>query len=249
MIATSGTISKERLATSDGIEIISVRVFKDWKFQGGKMKRGLFMLLILLLIIFSVACSSSVEPDAGKAVNTEEVVESEAAEEVKDVEKERETEQLAVEPKEPEGAEERKAQGLSYFDGEILETEKLKVKITDKKVLQPGDQGNEWGEKPLFVIWAEVTNKVGVELDIDAVNTIRFVFKAIQDNKEDYINTLTGIYLSDVPDSAYKTIKKDGTVEAFFGYELSDEVTPITIVAIDYKGTGEEIGSYDYKLD
>lgn len=142
-------------------------------------------------------------------------------------------------------ASEAPATDASFVDG-VLTTPEMKIVITDNKVIQPGDKGNEYGEKPVMAFWYEITNLSGG--DISPMNWI-FVFTAYQDNNPNAENELN---VGTLPDDAFldsqtETIKKGGTVANAVAYELDDTITPVELVASDGLGT-TEIGRETYPV-
>ncbi|MEH7107797.1 DUF5067 domain-containing protein [Bacillus sp. JJ1764] len=135
-----------------------------------------------------------------------------------------------------------------YFKDNEARLNDLKIKITETKVIQPGETGNEYGEKPLFAIWYETTNLS--DKDIDPISAWMAVFEAVQDNNPNAVNTLEvgGLPDNQFQDSQLETIKKDGTVPNAVAYELDDLETPVTLIAtqgIDGDKLGEK--SFDIK--
>ena len=115
------------------------------------------------------------------------------------------------------------------------------------KVIQVGEEGNEYGDKPVFAVWYKATNLTDKEMTpIDAwIDN----FSAIQDNDPNMVNKL-GIGGS--PDYAHldtqlNVIKKDGTVEGSTAYELDDLETPVTLIVTN-GFFGDEIGEVDYEI-
>lgn len=134
-----------------------------------------------------------------------------------------------------------------YFKDNEAKLESLKIKITETKVIKPGEKGNEHGEKPVFAIWYEATNLI--DDGITPSNAWFVVFTAIQDNNPNAINELE---VGALPDERFREtqsekIKKDGTVEDAIAYELDDLETPVTLVA--KQGiAGKELGKQDYQI-
>lgn len=118
-----------------------------------------------------------------------------------------------------------------YFKDNEAKLNDLEIKITETKVIQIGEQGNEYGEKPIFAIWYEVTNLSDKEIDPN-IGWIA-VFEAVQDNNPNAINTLNvgGLPDEQFLDSQSETIKKGGTVKSAIAYELDDLETPVTLIA------------------
>ena len=134
-----------------------------------------------------------------------------------------------------------------YFKDNEVKLVDLKINITDTKVIQPGETGNEYGEKPLFAIWYDTTNLS--DKDIDPMTAWMVVFTAVQDNNPNAINELdVGMSPDDsFLDSQSETIKQDGTVKNAVAYELDDLETPVTLIA-NQGILGDELGRQDFNL-
>lgn len=134
-----------------------------------------------------------------------------------------------------------------YFKDNEVKLVDLKINITETKVIQPGEAGNEYGEKPLFAIWYATTNLS--DKDIDPSTAWIAVFTAIQDNDPNSINEINMGALPDDSflDSQMETIKKDGTVKNAVAYELDDLETPVTLIATQGL-LGKELGRQDFNI-
>jgi hypothetical protein len=135
----------------------------------------------------------------------------------------------------------------SFKDG-VLTTSKMKIEITDHKIIQPGQAGNEYGDKPVIAFWYKVTNLSGAKLDPSSAWIMDIT--AYQDNNADAENKLDVGSLPDEKflDSQLENIKKGGTVENAVSYELDDMTTPVKLVANDSFGISDDIGSMTYTL-
>ncbi|OZS76970.1 DUF5067 domain-containing protein [Tetzosporium hominis] len=187
------------------------------------MKNSLFLLFIVLLL---TACGSQDATNDKETKGTEEV----AAE----IDKEKEEENIKVDED-------------VYFKDNEAKLNDIKINITETKIINPGDPGNEYGEKPAFAIWYETTNLS--DKDIDPMTAWIVVFTAIQDNDPNAINELNVGMLPDDSflDSQMESIKKNGTVKNAIAYELDDLETPVTLVANQGVG-GEELGRQDFNV-
>lgn len=138
------------------------------------------------------------------------------------------------------------AGGASFSDG-VLTTEGYTITITDYKVIQPGETGNEYGDVPVIAFWYDTTN-TGSESDINASSAWIMAFDAIQDNDPNVVNTLNMGLLPDSQflDSQTQTIKEGGTVSNAIAYELDDTTTPVTLVASDIMDG--EYGRQDFAI-
>lgn len=142
---------------------------------------------------------------------------------------------------------EESAKSEFNFDGKTAEIEMVKVEIKETKVIPVGEEGNEYGDKPVFAIWYDATNLS--DEDIDPSTAWLAIFTAIQDNDPNMVNELE---VGSLPDEAHldtqlNTIKKDGTVENSIAYELDDLETPVTLVANQGLG-GDEIGRHEFEI-
>ncbi|USQ79131.1 DUF5067 domain-containing protein [Ornithinimicrobium faecis] len=137
------------------------------------------------------------------------------------------------------------AAGEPTFEDGVLTTSDLKIVITDHKVIPAGDQGNEYGDKPVIAFWYETTN-----LSDEDVSPMDFLWhiEAYQDNNPNAENTLEVAGLPDDQflDTQTETIKKGGTVANAMAYELDDETTPVDLVASDFM---TEFGKTTYDLE
>lgn len=144
----------------------------------------------------------------------------------------------AAEVESPEGGAE-----ASFADG-VLITPEVKIVITEHKLIPVGDEGNEYGDKPVIAFWYEITNLT--DDDVSPLNWI-YYFTAYQDNNPNAENELN---ISSLPDDRFldsqtETIKEGGTVENAMAYELDDETTPVDLVAHDFT---TEFGRTTYNL-
>lgn len=130
-------------------------------------------------------------------------------------------------------------QADAYFADNELVTEDVKIVITDYKVIQPGEEGNEYGDAPVIAFWYDTTNLSGKTTN--ASTAWMFAFEAIQDNDPNVVNTLD---IASLPDKAFletqmQDIKEGGTVSNAVAYTLDDTTTPVKLVASDMLGMTE----------
>lgn len=128
------------------------------------------------------------------------------------------------------------------FNNSVLTTEDVTIAITDTRVIQVGEPGNEYGDVPVIAFWYDVTNN-GADRDVTPSDFI-FYFNAFQDNDPNAENELNVGSLPDDQflDSQLENIKVGGTVSNAVAYELTDTTTPVTLVASTDLGQ-TEIGS------
>lgn len=132
----------------------------------------------------------------------------------------------------------RNSDAANSFENGVLETAKLRIKITDSRVIHPGEPGNEYGDKPVIAFYYDITNKT--DEDLSALDWA-FYFDAFQDNNPNTVNQLeTGPNPdSELSSSSYEKIKKNGTAQGAVAYYLDDEVTPVELVAKIFPGDTE----------
>ena len=138
------------------------------------------------------------------------------------------------------------ATATSFADG-TLTTGDYTITITDYKVIQPGETGNEYSEKPVIAFWYDTTN-TGDEADVDPMTAWITVFEAVQDNHPNAVNALNVAGLPDEQflDSQMQNIKPGGTVANAVAYELDDGTTPVELTARDVMGNA--YGSQTYEI-
>ncbi|WP_086348497.1 DUF5067 domain-containing protein [Candidatus Enterococcus clewellii] len=138
----------------------------------------------------------------------------------------------------------------SFFDGTMLRGNSYSVRITDHRVIQPGEAGNEYGDSPVLAFWFDTL----VNPDYDNSNPVTpnnawiFNFEAVQDNDPNMVNKLNVASLPDNQflDSQMAEIKPGGTVASAVAYTLTDTETPVTLTAKDMLGT--EYGKAEFPV-
>lgn len=135
---------------------------------------------------------------------------------------------------------------VSFTDGTLVSPD-FTIVISDCKVIQPGEEGNEYGEKPLLAFWYDTTN-TGDSADISPMLAWIQFFEAIQDNDPNVVNVLG---VGPMPDARFsesqmQDIKPGGTAASAFSYELDDLTTPVTLIAKDtFNG---EYGKQEFRV-
>lgn len=137
-----------------------------------------------------------------------------------------------------------------YFDGTDLVTNNYSIKITGYKVIQSGEDSN-YSENQVIKFSYETTvdedvTNLRITPDIAWFST----FKVVQDNDPDVVNDLDLIILVDDDGSISQNpeIKPGGTASNSMAYELTDEETPVTLIAVEDRVFNDEIGSHDYSI-
>lgn len=202
---------------------------------GEKMKRtvAIIMSFILAAMIFSACGGAS---SAGKAADSKP---ESTADSVKEESK---TEKPTQEPTaEPE------SESAYYFKDLEIVTKDYSIKITDWKIINPGEQGNEYGDSPVIAFWYDTTNISGKE--IDPMSAWIYAMTAIQDNNPNAVNELNVAMLPDTrfTDTQMQTIKAGGSVECAVAYELSDTETNVTLTAKNNL-IGPELGAQTFPI-
>lgn len=142
---------------------------------------------------------------------------------------------------------ERPKQPKYYFKNDVVKIRDVKLEITKTKIINPGEKGNEYENKPVIAFWYKATNLSSKKIDPNTAWIA--VFEAYQDNNKNQENKLE---VASLPDEKYlssqsNNIKKNGTVENAIAYKLSDSKTPVKLVAT--KGVdGRKLGTKLYKI-
>lgn len=138
----------------------------------------------------------------------------------------------------------------AYFDGKVLKGNTYTIKITDHKVIQPGEKGNEYGDSPVIAFWYDtlVSPDYSDSKSIDATNAWISNFKAIQDNDPNKVNELRIAPLPDdqFTDSQIAEIKPGGTVLNAVAYTMLDNETPVKLVSETVMG--DKLGETEFKI-
>ncbi len=134
-----------------------------------------------------------------------------------------------------------------YFKDNKAVIHDIDIEITQTKVIQAGNTGNEHGDKPIFAIWYKTTNKT--DKDINPTTAWVAIFKATQKSNSGDEKDLE---VAAQPDSKFvdtqlNTINQGDTVESAVAYALDDISKPVRLIAT--KGVnGDTIGSQEYPL-
>ena len=120
------------------------------------------------------------------------------------------------------------------------------IKITDYRVIPPGEYGNEDGVVPIIGFWFETTNTSGSEIDPSSAWIFSVTAFQDEDGSEYELN------LSDVPDENYRDsesepIESGSTVPSAISYELSNASSAVTLKIMD-DTTGASIGQKKYEI-
>lgn len=200
------------------------------------MKKSIILGALLLPTLLLVGCSGDKEVK-------KETVKRSAEKVVKKSEEKKE-------PAKTQGDFVSKA-SESNFDGTMLRGNSYSIRITSHKVINPGEEGNEYGDKPVIAFWYDtlVSPNYDNSAPINPSTAWIMNFKAVQDNDPNAVNELQ---IAPLPDKQFlnsqtSEIKPGGTVSNAVAYELTDTTTPVKLTAEDMLGT--EYGSFEYKLN
>ena len=179
------------------------------------------IIALMLASLFLVSCGKKEEPIKEETKTTEST-------------------------KTEEKKEEKKKDNIG-FDGKVAELNDLKIEIIDYKIIKVGEKGNEYSSKPIIAFWYNTTNKSDKEIDPSIAWLA--VFTAIQDNNKNMINELkvAGHPDDSLIDTQDAKIKKGGTVKNAIAYELSDEITPVTLKATQGMD-GKDLGQKNFEV-
>ncbi|WP_375180090.1 DUF5067 domain-containing protein [Enterococcus rotai] len=205
------------------------------------MKKKIVLSLIALSSITLAACGNT-DKKAEKDDTPKQKVESSQSSATKTSESKKET-------KEEVSGDFVKSAKDATFNGTTLKGNSYTVKITSNKVIQPGEAGNEYGDKPVLAFWYDTLVSPDYKSDtaIDPSTAWLMNFKAVQDNDPNKVNELKVAGLPDEQflDSQMAKIKPGGTVSNAVAYELSDNDTPVTLIA---GRMGNEYGKAEFSV-
>ncbi|MFP7242388.1 DUF5067 domain-containing protein [Pediococcus pentosaceus] len=116
-------------------------------------------------------------------------------------------------------------------EGRLIELTDVNIKVTKTEIIPAGEQGNEYGDKPVIAFWYETTNKSDKE--IDPTSAWIATFEAYQDTDKAQVNKLN---MGSLPDEAFldsqtENIKKGATAKNAISYELDSTTEPVVLKA------------------
>lgn len=236
------------------ISIISLLI--KFLFQAGLRYRthfigmGVSVGLMVYALIFAIALDESDDSDVSADQPNETSTENTDAEEESETESTRDgSEEKADEDQNKKNDDQ--AVEEPEFDGTDLITKEYSIEDIEHEVIQPGEGGN-YGDNPIIKFSFDTTLKEDVtNKEITPNNAWISSFQVIQDNDPNAVNDLEiGILFDeDEDDSGHKEIKPGGTVSGSVSYELTDEETQVTLIAVNDRVFNEEIGNHDYSID
>jgi len=138
------------------------------------------------------------------------------------------------------------AKSSLYFKNNVLKMRDVKIAITKTKVIPIGQKGNEYGKKPVFAIWFNMTNYTNKKI---SPTDVVLLIKATQETN----NSTHELEVASLPDDKFldtqtDTIKKNGTVPNAVAWEISDSKKPIKLTATT-TDSDKEIGHQIYKIE
>lgn len=204
-------------------------------------KRFVIIMCSVLVLVLLTACGAADSSVQNTEKTEENSQENNGAENEQDM--------LGADAPEEENQEE------IVFDGKVLTVNmddddyymKYVLTITDCKVINPGEEGNEYGESPVIAFWYETAFETGIE-EMTAYQSWAWVLNAIQDNNDSVVNELelTSSPDSQLAETEWERIKDGATVKGAIAYKLDDTTTPVQIVG---EMNGREVGRGVFELD
>ena len=134
-----------------------------------------------------------------------------------------------------------------YVKKRTAVTKECTIKITDYKVLKPGEGPNAYGSDTVIVFYYDMTNTAGKKMTPAVEWPI--IVDVIQDNDPNAVNRLQPAILigDDKAGDSLQEIKPDGTVSCSSAYTLTDTTTPVELTF--HNGTlGEDLGTMTFKV-
>ena len=133
----------------------------------------------------------------------------------------------------------------TFADG-VFESSLLSIRITDTRMIPPGDEGNEFGEAPVMAFWYETTNVSGQA--VDPLTAWLTHVRARQDTGDGALVELT---LAMAPDPSLMATQTDpieagATVANAVGYRLENDSLPVEVLTVDTRLN--EIGTQTFLL-
>ena len=215
--------------------IMPIEAIEDFLYD----HHGVVKVVVVLAFLFSGAfmLPQSTEETPALTPNTQRNVAESGTEGRKDEDAKAQTEQEEATP----------TDDGEYFRDGVFQTKDFRIEITDWRVIQPGEPGNQYADGPIIAFWYDVTNRK-TDDTIDPTTSWILYMSAVQDNNPDMINELN---ISAHPDSGLvdnqmSDIKPGGTLRNAVGYELSDTTTPVTLTASLFGMT--EYGSMTFDI-
>lgn len=196
------------------------------------MKKNILLGLICIASLSLAACSSQKEKKTSESTKASSTV----------VTKTKESTTTQKTEQAPQNQSDFVATAAeANFDGKMLRGNSYSVRITEHKVIQPGEAGNEDGDKPLIAFYFDTLVNSNYDNSAPLTPSIAWTlnFHAVQDNDPNKVNELQFGVLNDATaeTNSYAEIKPGGTVSSAVAYQLTDTTTPVKLIAGDLTGT------------
>lgn len=177
------------------------------------MKKLLFALLCAVMVMAMTACGSDKKESS-----------------------------TAPETSEPAAEIEEEEESPYYVEGDTMVAEGCTIKITDHKVLQPGEGSNTSPDTSAFVLHFDMTNTGEKDLT-PAIGWGMYVTVKQGDTE------LESISLSGEGDAMVKLqpLAKDASMSSYEGFGLADATTPVTLV-FQNGLVGDELGTMEFEV-
>lgn len=206
-----------------------------------KKKTFLVTLLVLMIVGSMALCGCGDSDTSGDTASPDSVVSDTDDADADDMDTtDADAEDADADASQEEESDE--AEPEYYFKDNVLLTDDLKIEITDVKI-----QYDDMWDVDVIAFWYTITNLTDEPMTISM--PWMMAFTAVQDNDPDVINELEVGALPDPEfrDSQLEKIKPDGSAQMAIAYQLTDDTTPVTLIAT--KGMlGDELGRQEYPV-
>ncbi|MEJ6348826.1 DUF5067 domain-containing protein [Holzapfeliella sp. He02] len=129
------------------------------------------------------------------------------------------------------------------YQDNVANTKRMRVEITDHKVINPGEKGNEEGVTPIMVFWYTATNKT--DQGLTPIDIWGLLFTAYQGNA-------TPLKGQDVEESIrighpLAPIEQNHSAQNMTAFKLYDKTAPLKLV-IEDKLTNQKLGEQEFPI-
>ncbi|CAI3504417.1 hypothetical protein CIRMBP1292_00679 [Enterococcus cecorum] len=209
------------------------------------MKKNILLGLICIASLSLAACSSQKEQKTSESTKASSTV----------VTKTKESTTTSTTTQKADQAPQNQSDFVATaaeanFDGKMLRGNSYSVRITEHKVIQPGEAGNEGGDKPLIAFYFDTLVNSTYDNSAPLTPSIAWTlnFHVVQDNDPNKVNELQFGVLNDATaeTNSYAEIKPGGTVSSAVAYQLTDTTTPVNLIAGDLTGT--QFGTAEFSV-
>ncbi|MGX4764071.1 DUF5067 domain-containing protein [Holzapfeliella sp. JNUCC 72] len=130
----------------------------------------------------------------------------------------------------------------TYKNG-VANTKRMRVELTDHKVINPGEKGNEEGDMPVMAFWYTATNKSNEDIPLDLMWSL--LFSGYQSGTEQ----LSGQGIEGISFASHtRNVKPGKTAKSAMGFKLTDKTTPLKLVVQDIF-TNQKLGEQEFPVE